>query len=212
MATTVRNLRVREHKAKCLLNLDVNSAFYDPKSRSMRDNPLPGVDPDKLVYRGDNFVRDSGDAVELARTQVFAWAAGQRGQEVHMQGAPSQAELARKNFEKERERAKQSARRSIEEKYGVAEGVTMGKLDERLALGQTERMAEYARDGRVKEARKPRQGPSRYEEDVFPGNHSSVFGSFFDTKTMKWGFQCCRATERNSYCTGAKGREAAAQP
>ena len=29
---------------------------------------------------------------------------------------------------------------------------------------------------------------------------------------MKWGFQCCRATERNSYCTGAKGREAAAQP
>ena len=42
MKTTVRNLRIREDTAKYLLNLDVNSAFYDPKTRSMRENPLPG--------------------------------------------------------------------------------------------------------------------------------------------------------------------------
>jgi hypothetical protein len=36
---TVRNLRIREDTAKYLLNLDPNSAYYDPKSRSMRDNP-----------------------------------------------------------------------------------------------------------------------------------------------------------------------------
>ena len=40
---SVRNLRIREDTAKYLLNLDVNSAFYDPKTRSMRNNPLAGT-------------------------------------------------------------------------------------------------------------------------------------------------------------------------
>lgn len=38
--TTSRNLRIREDTAKYLFNLDVDSAFYDPKSRSLRDNPM----------------------------------------------------------------------------------------------------------------------------------------------------------------------------
>ncbi len=38
--TTVRNLRIREDTAKYLYNLDPNSAYYDPKTRSMRDNPF----------------------------------------------------------------------------------------------------------------------------------------------------------------------------
>lgn len=40
---TVRNLRIREDTAKYLRNLDPNSAYYDPKTRSMRDNPNPQV-------------------------------------------------------------------------------------------------------------------------------------------------------------------------
>ena len=38
---SVRNLRIREDTAKYLLNLDPNSAHYDPKSRSMREDPQP---------------------------------------------------------------------------------------------------------------------------------------------------------------------------
>ena len=38
---SVRNLRVREDTAKYLLNLDLNSAYYDPKTRSMRADPNP---------------------------------------------------------------------------------------------------------------------------------------------------------------------------
>ena len=38
---SVRNLRIREDTAKYLLNLDPSSAHYDPKSRSMREDPLP---------------------------------------------------------------------------------------------------------------------------------------------------------------------------
>ncbi|PPR86490.1 hypothetical protein GOBAR_AA34202 [Gossypium barbadense] len=42
---SVRNLRIREDIAKYLFNLDCNSAYYDPKSRSMREDPLPDADP-----------------------------------------------------------------------------------------------------------------------------------------------------------------------
>jgi hypothetical protein len=45
---SVRNLRIREDTAKYLLNLDPDSAHYDPKSRSMREDPqarAPGKKP-----------------------------------------------------------------------------------------------------------------------------------------------------------------------
>jgi pre-mRNA-processing factor SLU7 len=45
---TVRNLRIREDTAKYLLNLDPSSAYYDPKTRSMRDNPLLNVPPEDV--------------------------------------------------------------------------------------------------------------------------------------------------------------------
>lgn len=41
--TTVRSLRDREVTAKYLYNLDLNSAYYDPKSRSLRQNPFEGI-------------------------------------------------------------------------------------------------------------------------------------------------------------------------
>lgn len=41
---TVRNLRIREDTAKYLRNLDPDSAYYDPKTRSMRENPNPSKD------------------------------------------------------------------------------------------------------------------------------------------------------------------------
>ncbi len=36
-----------------------------------------------LTYPGDNFVRITGDAVKLAKTQLFAWEAYEKGQEIH---------------------------------------------------------------------------------------------------------------------------------
>ncbi len=49
---------------------------------------------------------------------------------------------------------------------------------------------------------------SRYVEDVFPGNHTSVWGSYMDLKSMRWGFSCCHSLIRGSYCTGSAGQEA----
>jgi pre-mRNA-processing factor SLU7 len=75
---TARNLRIREDTAKYLRNLDLNSAYYDPKSRSMRDNPYPETNQGEVPFAGDNFTRISGDAVGLAETQVFCWDAAEK--------------------------------------------------------------------------------------------------------------------------------------
>jgi len=45
--TTIAQLRIREDTAKYLRNLDPNSAPYDGKSRSMKDNPNPMIPEDQ---------------------------------------------------------------------------------------------------------------------------------------------------------------------
>ena len=47
--SVTQTLRVREDVAKYLRNLDPNSAFYDPKSRSMRENPNPELKPEETT-------------------------------------------------------------------------------------------------------------------------------------------------------------------
>lgn len=48
---TVRNLRIREDTAKYLINLDPESAYYDPKTRSMRDAPLKNVPAEEVNFK-----------------------------------------------------------------------------------------------------------------------------------------------------------------
>ena len=93
--TTVRNLRIREDTAKYLLNLNLNSAFYDPKSRAMRENPYTntGKIPSEVPFAGENFVRASGETSEMAKAQLFTWEAFERGVDLHLQGEPTKAEL-----------------------------------------------------------------------------------------------------------------------
>ncbi|KAJ1606995.1 hypothetical protein OJ253_2534 [Cryptosporidium canis] len=40
-----------------------------------------------------------------------------------------------------------------------------------------------------------------YEEDVLIGDHSSVWGSFYDKDTKKWGFRCCKTTVKGPVCS-----------
>merc|ERR1712226_887501 len=86
----VRNLRIREDTAKYLRNLDLNSAYYDPKTRSMRDNPTPGKETD---YKGDNFIRASGEAVDMMHQQMFVWEANRKGVDLHMYADPTRVYL-----------------------------------------------------------------------------------------------------------------------
>ena len=81
--TMTRNLRIREDQANYLLNLDVNSAYFDPKSRfndaiylffrSLRDNPNPHLPSEKQVFKGLNNIRLTGETLTMYDQEKFAW-------------------------------------------------------------------------------------------------------------------------------------------
>lgn len=47
-------------------------------------------------------------------------------------------------------------------------------------------------------------------EDVLPGNHREVWGSWFHRRTQAWGYACCHCTVKQAYCTGELGKKAVA--
>ncbi|KAJ2591489.1 mRNA splicing protein [Coemansia sp. RSA 1797] len=195
--STVRNLRIREDTAKYLRNLDPDSAYYDPKTRSMRENPYAGKDPSQLAYAGDNFIRYSGDARDILKREVFAWEAGERGNSsAHLQANPTQTALMYKEYKGKTSDIKSTRQQEILQKYGGEEHL---QAPPRELLHQEEAYVEYSRTGEVVKGAEPK-AQTRYKEDVYAMNHSSVFGSWWSDG--KWGYKCCKQTMKNSYCTG----------
>jgi len=43
---------------------------------------------------------------------------------------------------------------------------------------------------------------------VFVNNHTTVWGSWYDTSSGTWGYACCQSTVHVSYCAGKAGIEA----
>ena len=76
------------------------------------------------------------------------------------------------------------------------------ETDQQLLLLQSEHYAEYAEDGRLLKGQEKAIPKSKYIEDTYESNHTSVWGSWYDLDTGKWGFKCCHQMLRNSYCTG----------
>ena len=91
-------------------------------------------------------------------------------------------------------------------------GVDFTKKDEAPDVITTENYVEYDRKGNVvkgmaevSEERGANVQPvpkSKYEEDLYPGNHTSIWGSWYNREEMKWGYACCHQCVRNAYCTG----------
>ena len=67
---------------------------------------------------------------------------------------------------------------------------------------------EYSKDGRVIKGAPKAVVRSKYQEDVMNTNHQSVWGSFYDKRTGKWGYACCHSIIKMSYCTGEEGKKA----
>ncbi|CAK8698288.1 unnamed protein product [Clavelina lepadiformis] len=202
---TVRNLRIREDTAKYLRNLNPNSAYYDPKTRSMRENPYAGTGKSltELDFAGDNFVRHSGDTGEMAKMQMFAWEAEDKGVDVHLQADPTRLEMLQKSFDVRKEGFKNSQRDSILAKYGGIEHLDAPPKE--LLLAQTEDYVEYSRQGNVIKGQEKAKTKSKYVEDAYINNHTSVWGSYW--KEGKWGYACCHSFIKHSYCTGDAGKE-----
>ncbi|EFN52055.1 hypothetical protein CHLNCDRAFT_139273 [Chlorella variabilis] len=203
---SVRNLRIREDTAKYLLNLDPNSAYYDPKSRSMREDPNPEKDPSQKTFYGDNFVRQSGEVGGFKDLNVFAITTHERGQDVHMQAMPSQAELAFQQFKQRKKALEGATKEDILAKYGDAAAAPTDDI-KALQASASEAYVEYDAAGRVLRGQEVK-AKSRYEEDVLINNHTAVWGSWWHDG--QWGYACCHSTIKQSYCVGAAGTVAAA--
>lgn len=206
--TTTRNLRIREDTAKYLLNLDTNSAFYDPKTRSMRENPLGHLkEEEQALFKGDNHLRQAGDVQGLKDLERFAWDTYSSGNsQVNALALPTQAAKLQEVFKDRQEEAKEQKKDELINKYGGTEHM---KIPETILNAETEQYVEYSRDGRVIKGQERAMAKSKYMEDVHPGNHSSIFGSWYCTRTNAWGYRCCHATYLNAYCTELPGGAAA---
>jgi pre-mRNA-processing factor SLU7 len=204
-STATRNLRIREDTAKYLLNLDLDSAKYDPKTRSMLDMGATQDSAAALVAE-DNFMRASGDAAEFERAQKYAWESQERGDKnkQHLQANPTSGEYFRRKEKEEAEAKHEAHRKLLLEKYGGSEHSQKPPLAD-AAITENEHFVEYDESGAIKGTPKV-IAKSKYKEDVLINNHSSVWGSWWSD--FKWGYQCCHSTVKNSYCTGEEGKRA----
>ena len=203
-STATRNLRIREDTAKYLLNLDLDSAKYDPKTRRMVDMGAQDDQAAALVAE-ENFVRASGDAAEFEKAQKYAWESQEKGlPQLHIQANPTSGEVIRKKEMAESEAKREAHRKALLDKYGGAEHSKPSALRETMVV-ENERFIEYDESGAIKGAPK-NATKSKYPEDVMVNNHASVFGSWW--YQFKWGYACCYSTVKNSYCTGEDGKKA----
>ena len=208
---SVRNLRIREDTAKYLLNLDVNSAYYDPKTRSMRDNPLTEEElrAKSVDFINYNDMKQTGDARELAALQLYELDAYEKGQNLHLQADPTTLEMMNKIYKDKKANLKSSKVNKVLEKYGGQEHLQQPPAE--LLFAQTEDYAEYTRSGAVRgdaPGKKKAVVRSKYEEDIHAHNHTAIWGSFFDRQAFRWGYADDLATVRNAYGTGEAGKQA----
>lgn len=217
--TSTRNLRIREDTAKYLLNLDLESAKYDPKTRSMADitgnpaasnstnNKLSDKDSASALLADENFQRSSGDAAEFEKAQRYAWETQEKGpvgaKKLHLQANPTEGEILRKKQTEAAQTKRHSTRKALLDKYGGGEHLLHNQAPFRAA--ENERYVEYDESGGVKGQVKGGVPRSKYKEDMLVNNHTTVWGSWW--VKGQWGYGCCHSLVRNSYCTGEEGRK-----
>ena len=218
--TTITTLRIREDTAKYLRNLDPNSAPYDGKSRMMKENPNPNVPEDQQTFKGDNYIRMTGDYVKLMNQEGFMIDSSQLGGvDLNNLAMPSQVEQAYKEFQDKKQKVLEKRQQEVRAKYG---GEEEGEKEQMLAReiwenlqAQKEDQDEIQRTGREgkgKVQQFEQKGllgiKSKFEEDLYSFGHSSVWGSYWHVH-FGWGYSCCYGSIKTMPCKGVGGRKEA---
>ncbi|KAG5970774.1 mRNA splicing protein [Claviceps arundinis] len=205
-STATRQLRIREDTAKYLLNLDLESAKYDPKTRSLVDAGATGGKAAEL-YAEEGFMRSSGEARDFETAQRYAWEAQERSGDTtqHLQANPTAGAFYRRKEQEETERMRAEREKELLGKYGGESQKPTPAALRNMIVTESETYVEYDEAGLIKGA--PRKAAkSKYPEDVLINNHTSVWGSWWSN--FKWGYACCHSYVKNSYCTGEEGKAA----
>ncbi|SZF05296.1 unnamed protein product [Blumeria hordei] len=201
-STATRQLRIREDTAKYLLNLDLDSAKYDPKTRSMVDS---GATADKAaaLVAEEGFMRASGDAAEFEKAQKYAWESQEKlgDTKLHLQANPTSGEYFRRKEKEETQAKRQERAKMLLDKYGGQETPALSKIQASTII-ESEKYVEYDSSGAIKGLPKD-AAKSRYAENILNNNHTSVWGSWWSN--FEWGYACCHSKIKNSYCTGESG-------
>lgn len=204
---TVRNLRIREDLPKYLRNLDPTSAYYDPKSRAMRENPYStGELEPHDDYLGDNLVNQSGDAVKFSIVNNFAQQVThshgmEKAGNMLLNSNPTSTELAFKYHDKTKGKRVKKLNEELLLKYGGQKYIKRQR--DKILDKIFESYQEYQLDGRMKKT-KSSKTKSKYIEDIHPNKHKTIWGSFYDLKSKNWGYACCQITIYNSVCNSGK--------
>lgn len=101
----------------------------------------------RIDYKGENFVRFTGDTRKHAKAQLFAWEAYEKGVDVHLLAEPTKLELLQKDYEQKKDEFKYQGQQDVLQKYGGEEHLKVPP--KQLLLAQTEDYVEYSRYGRV---------------------------------------------------------------
>ncbi|WBY54532.1 pre-mRNA-splicing factor SLU7 [Plasmodium yoelii yoelii] len=200
--TIARNLRIREDTAKYLYNLNLNSAFYDPKSRSMREDPLANIKnnlENSNYYKGENYYNNTGDAIESKKLEIFAWESYKRGENVHFNAQPTQLELMYKEFLEKKNKLIKKKQEDILKTY-KCENITKENNNQQELI-HSEVYTEYKPVDQIDSKKNNKiKILSKYEEDIYISDHTSIFGSYYDRETKKWGYKCCKCTDKFQHC------------
>jgi pre-mRNA-processing factor SLU7 len=225
--TSTRQLRLREDTAGYLKNLDLDSAAYDPKTRTL-DGSTKTLQQAGGDLADQGFMRPS-ESEAFERAQRYAWEAQESGApnaaKLHMQANPTEGAMLMRKAEQEAQEKKDAQKKYLLDKYGSStpDPATDSKADGKAltSTASTSNAAppttkkppkaistyiEYDERGLPKNVPKAPVAKSKYPEDVHPNNHTSVFGSWW--AQGQWGYQCCHSTVRNSWCAGEEGKRA----
>lgn len=203
-STATRQLRIREDTAKYLLNLDLESARYDPKTRSLVNAGATGG-KSAAVFAEEGFLKSSGEAGEFEKAQHYAWETQEKTGDTsqHLQANPTAGAFSRKKEQEETERLRAARDELLAEKYGRGDQKQMPATLRSMMMAESETFVEYDEAGLIKGA-PLKAAKSKYAEDVLTNNHTSVWGSWWSN--FKWGYACCHSLIKNSYCTGEQGK------
>ncbi|EQL04091.1 pre-mRNA-splicing factor slu7 [Ophiocordyceps sinensis CO18] len=203
-STATRQLRIREDTAKYLLNLDLESARYDPKTRSLVNAGATGG-RSAAVFAEEGFMKSSGEAGDFEKAQHYAWETQEKIGDTsqHLQANPTAGAFSRKKEEEETDRLRAARDQLLADKYGRDYQKQLPAALRSMMMTESETFVEYDEAGLIKGA-PLKAAKSKYAEGVLMNNHTSVWGSWWSN--FKWGYGCCHSLIKNSYCTGEEGK------
>merc|ERR1711974_33991 len=141
----------------------------------------------------------------------FVWDANRKGVDLHFYADPTRVYLMKDHVKNKKAEIRDKHKNQVLDRYGGEEHLQ--KPDNELIYGQTADYKEFTCEGRVKTsdlagepaAVQKKTMASRYTEDVFINNHTSVWGSYW--QAGRWGYACCHSFIKQSYCLGSTHKE-----